>query len=106
MTSVSQALKSLRPTSEFVCIGEDYNNVIWKDLVNEKPSLTEVEAEVSRLRQVWIDTEYQRLRKPKYPPMADYLDAVYWQSQGDDTKMTAYLAAVEAVKQRYPKENT
>jgi hypothetical protein len=35
--------------------------------------------------------------------MADYLDAVYWQSQGDATKMTAYLAAVETVKLAYPK---
>jgi hypothetical protein len=43
------------------------------------------------------------LRRFSYPPMTDYLDAAYWQSQGDDSKMNAYLAAVEAVKTLYPK---
>jgi hypothetical protein len=44
------------------------------------------------------------LRRFAYPPMADYLDAVYWQSQGDSSKMTAYLSAIEAIKLQYPKE--
>jgi hypothetical protein len=30
-------------------------------------------------------------------------DAVYWKENGDNTKMEAYLAAVEAVKAEYPK---
>ena len=55
-------------------------------------------------RREWEATEYQRLRKPEYPPLADLADALYWQSQGDESKMTAYLAAVDAVKQKYPKE--
>jgi hypothetical protein len=41
-------------------------------------------------------------RAAAYPPMTDLADALYWQSTGDQTKMTAYLAACEAVKQRYP----
>ena len=39
----------------------------------------------------------------EYPPMTDLADALYWQSKGDESKMTAYLAAVEAVKLKYPK---
>jgi hypothetical protein len=31
-------------------------------------------------------------------------DALYHQSKGDETKLTAYLAKCEAVKQKYPKE--
>jgi len=36
--------------------------------------------------------------------LSDFVDAMYWQARGDDTKMTAYLAAVDAVKAKYPKE--
>lgn len=43
------------------------------------------------------------LRQPQYPPLADLADALFWQSQGDNTKMEAYIAAVAAVKQRFPK---
>jgi len=43
------------------------------------------------------------LRRAQYPPLADLADALFWQSQGDDTKMDAYIAAVAAVKQRFPK---
>ena len=44
-----------------------------------------------------------RLRQALYPPLADLADALYWQSKGDNSKMDAYNAAVEAVKQRFPK---
>ncbi len=43
------------------------------------------------------------LRRAAYPPLADFADAMYWQAQGDETKLSAYLAAVEAVKLRFPK---
>lgn len=46
---------------------------------------------------------YADLRRVSYPPLADFTDAIYWQSQGDNSKMDAYLAKVEAVKLQYPK---
>jgi hypothetical protein len=46
---------------------------------------------------------YAELRRMAYPPLADFADATYWQSQGDNTKMEAYLAKIEAVKLMYPK---
>ena len=51
----------------------------------------------------WKATEYQRLRKPEYPPLADFADAYYWAQQGDDTKMNEYLAKIQAIKDKYPK---
>ena len=114
------ALKSLRPNTQWILRGLDIEwteildeednptgeyetNLEWRELNIDAPSKEEIEAEVIRLDQQWIDTEYQRNRKPEYPPLADLADALYWQSQGDESKMTAYLAAVEAVKQKYPK---
>jgi hypothetical protein len=97
------AVASLRPANTFsvhadgAITSEDEGFIV--------PTPEEVQTELTILHTKWDNAEYQRQRKPEYPPMEDYLDAVYWQSQGDGTKMTAYLAAVEAVKQRYPKGN-
>ena len=46
--------------------------------------------------------ECYTLRKSEYPSAGDLGDAIYHQSQGDDTKMTAYNAKVKAVKDKYP----
>jgi hypothetical protein len=53
----------------------------------------------------WVDPDlYKYKRQPEYPSLTDLADALYHQSKGDETKMTAYLAKCEAVKQKYPKE--
>jgi len=53
----------------------------------------------------WVDPDaYKNKRAPEYPPLTDLADALYHQSKGDETKLTAYLAKCEAVKQKYPKE--
>lgn len=104
MIKLSKAIKSLYPDAGFVIENEDYKKIRW---VHDEPEnfATEAEliAEVERLEALEMQRQYQQKRKYEYPPMSDYLDAVYWQSQGDDTKMTAYLAAVAAVKEKYPK---
>ena len=54
--------------------------------------------------QAYIDAHaYITKRAPEYPPLTDLADALYHQSKGDETKLTAYLAKCEAVKQKYPK---
>lgn len=51
-----------------------------------------------------IHTEnYAELRRREYPGPEMLADALYWQANGDDSKMKAYLAACEAVKMKYPK---
>lgn len=67
------------------------------------PTRKQIEEEVSRLEAEWKSTEYQRQRKFEYPGLEVLADALYWQQQGDNTKMEAYLAAVDAVKNKYPK---
>jgi hypothetical protein len=76
----------------------------WLDSLAENPSNDEIESKAEELFQQWTATEYQRLRRPKYPPLADFADAMYWQSKGDNSKMDAYLAAIDAIKAKYPKE--
>lgn len=44
------------------------------------------------------------MRRAAYPPLADFADALYWQSKGDSSKLDTYLEAIEEVKRRFPKE--
>lgn len=48
---------------------------------------------------------YADKRRSAYPPLSEFADAMYWQSQGDDSKMEAYLAEVARVKAEFPKSN-
>ena len=55
-----------------------------------------------------IDSDYAKVkykdeRQPLYPPLEDFADAMYWNSKGDSSKLTAYYAACEKVKTDNPK---
>jgi hypothetical protein len=56
--------------------------------------------------QAYIDAHaYIENRQREYPSLTDLADALYHQSKGDETKLTAYLAKCEAVKTKYPKSS-
>lgn len=59
--------------------------------------------ESNRLRIEYDKKDYIRKRAPEYPYLAELADALYWQSKGDNSKMEAYIQAVESVKLKYPK---
>ena len=55
-----------------------------------------------------LDADYAKVkykddRQPLYPSLADFADAMYWNSKGDSSKLTAYYAACEKVKTDNPK---
>ena len=55
-----------------------------------------------------IDSEYAKVkykddRQPLYPSLGDFADAMFWNSKGDSSKLTAYYAACEKVKTDNPK---
>ena len=69
--------------------------------------ITIVQSEVDKAR-AEIDTEtaaiaHQSVRQPLYPSLGDFADAMYWNSKGDSSKLTAYYAACEKVKTDNPK---
>lgn len=99
---ITNAIRSLRPNANFSVIGEDIDKIEWISC-SDIPSNEEILVEKERLLQEYLALEYQRKRKAEYPPLADLADAIYWQAQGDESKMTAYIAACEAVKVKYPK---
>lgn len=48
-------------------------------------------------------SSYAQRRAAEYPPIEELADALVHQAAGDETKLTAYLEACKAVKERYPK---
>lgn len=101
---IPDALLTLCPGAQWSLLGDAWDGLTWLDVNVPMPDEAAVLAEIDRLQSEYDALQYQRLRQPEYPPLADLADALYWQSQGDESKMTAYLAAVQAVKDRYPKE--
>jgi hypothetical protein len=97
---ITHAISSLRPNSAWGIVGTDYDTLEWIDPQNSKPKLAELEAEIARLQAVWDTAEYQRKRAAEYPPITDYLDGIV---KGDAAQVEAYIAACQAVKNKYPK---
>lgn len=103
MIDLARALISLYPNVSWNLNGHEYSGLEWGSTTVPKPTEAELEAEDARLQAEYDANDYQRKRKPEYPPLADLADAMYWASQGDNTKLDNYYAACEAVKLKYPK---
>ena len=88
------AIRTLYPQDAII---DDNTGVFDKDGNQVQINLAMVNA--------WVDPNaYKYKREREYPPLTELADALYHQSKGDETKLTAYLAKCEAVKQKYPKE--
>jgi hypothetical protein len=95
-----KTIQNLVPNKEFVI---NDGVISW---IGETPNITQqqIDNEYATVLAEYNEQEYARKRAPEYPPLTDLADALYHQSKGDETKLTAYLAKCEAVKQKYPKE--
>ncbi len=98
------ALSNIRPGAQWAWSGNTYEGLNWLDQEQTKPTVQEINTEIERLKQEELNKYYQQLRIQEYPPLSEFADAMYWQNEGDSSKMTAYLAKCEAVKQKYPKD--
>jgi len=91
------ALSNLRPDAQFVIRG---NDIEWLTDGVTTPTEAEITAEVARLQAEYDAQAYARSRASEYPPITDYLDGVV---KGDQAQIDAYIAACQAVKDKYPK---
>jgi len=87
------AINSLKPGAKFTAVGDV---ITWLDSENTQPSDSEINAELAKLQVL-------EARKKAYPTLGDFADAMYWNSKGDSSKLTAYYAACEKVKSDNPK---
>ena len=93
----AEAILSLLPTAE---VSVDINNnVTW--ISPSIPALTDeqINAEINRLENDYYSKKYQRDRAKEYPSIVDQLDDLY--HNGYD----GWKATIEAIKNKYPKEN-
>ena len=97
---IPDALLSLRPGAEWTLNGSDVSGLTWYSEDIDQPTAAEIYVEIERLQAEHNALEYQRLRAPEYPPTEDYLDGVV---KGDQAQIDAYIAACQAVKEKYPK---
>lgn len=54
-------------------------------------------------RQAQVAVDVVVARRADYPALEKFADAFYWQQRGKPEKMAEWLAACDAVKQRYQK---
>jgi hypothetical protein len=100
---IVQALQVLRPRASWSMSGDDYNNLVWTDTVQTKPSKQEVEDKVAELIADYQAKQYQRNRV--YPSLGDQLDML-WHAIDNGTlnKTSDFYTAIKAVKDAHPKE--
>ena len=64
-----------------------------------------ITTEVAKLQTAYDNNAYQRSRAVEYPEIKEQLDLLYKDMLADkDDKTGAWIAAVKAVKDKYPKE--
>lgn len=97
MITKAMALKSLRPGAQWVLHN---NSLEWLDTKQTQPTEAEIQAEFNRLQAEYDAKAYQRSRAAEYPDFKDYLDGIV---KGDQAQIEAYIAACQAVKNKYPK---
>jgi hypothetical protein len=95
-----QAINSLRPGAEWSLNGSNYDDIVWHDNVQTKPSKSEIEAEITRLENEYTNKEYQRNREKEYPSIQDQLDMQYWDKINGTNN---WQQAIQSVKNKYPK---
>jgi len=92
-----EAIRKAYPNVTFI---NDTNSVIQdaegKDVTVEQSQIDAARVELNKLN-------YKADRQFLYPPLEDFADAMYWNSKGDSSLLTAYYAACEKVKTDNPK---
>jgi len=97
MIKTVDALQLLRPHAEWVLRGEELE---WLDANQTQPSASEITAEIQRLQTEYDNNDYQRQRAMTYWPLADQLDAMYWDRKNGTNIWEQHI---EAVKNKFPK---
>jgi len=99
MIDIMTAIQSLRPNSELVIRGDE---IEWLDTEQTQPTEAEIEAEITRLQAEYDSQEYARNRKAEYDLLNQY--ELMFDDQLNGT--TTWVDSINAIKAKYPKENT
>lgn len=96
---LDRALLSLRPGAQWSLFGDTLADLVWHDTEQIQPTAEEIQAEIARLKENYVDKTYQIKRSREYPSIGDQLDALFHAGV-----FPADMAAtIQAVKDKYPK---
>ena len=98
---IPEALQSLRPLAQWVLLNN--TDLDWHDKDQTEPTQAEIDAEIIRLQAEYDAQEYARNRRKDYPSTGDQMDMIY---KDNLNSTTTHADAVEAVKTKWPKDNT
>ena len=96
---ITKAIQSLKPGAQWVLRGSDYSGLEWLDTDVVKPTEAAITAEVSRLEQEYIDTQYQRDRAVEYAKLNQ--DELRFDDEVNGT--TIWVDTIIAIKAQFPK---
>ena len=101
------ALYKLRPDSQWLWRGDDYNDLEWLDETQTKPTEQEILDKQTELQSEYDAKEYQRNRAVEYPAIGEQLDKLWHSIDADETLKTQFsdfYNTIKTVKDKYPKE--
>jgi len=98
-----EAILSLAPTARFGIYDNSLDRLVWGDESITRPSNDDIEAELVRLQAEYDAQEYARNRTIAYPSIGDQMDMMY---KDNKNSTTTHADAVEAVKTKWPKDNS
>jgi len=103
MITIMEAIRSLTPNAEVTVRGN--STIEWHSTDITQPTDAEIQAEITRLQDIYDNNQYQRDRQ--YAPTGDQLDML-WHSIdagefGDTAKQSEFYTANKAVKDANPK---
>ena len=96
MITTTDALKSLKPNSEWVLRGDVLE---WLDSEQTEPTALEIATEVSRLQGIYDSQEYARARAAEYSALNQF--EMQFDDQQNNT--TTWVDAINDIKARFPK---
>jgi hypothetical protein len=100
MTDIIKSILAINPKAEVTVNGDDINQITW--LNGTTPiSSNEILTKQQELIAEYNAKQYQRDRSKEYPSIQEQLDMQYWDKINGTNK---WQQAINAVKQKYPKD--
>ena len=99
MTDIIKSILAINPTAQVTVIGEDTNNIEWKNGTTPIPA-NEILAKQQELIAEYNAKQYQRDRAKDYPSIQEQLDMQYWDKVNNTNN---WQTKVNEIKVKYPK---
>jgi hypothetical protein len=98
MTDYAAVLTAIRPGAEWTLNGDDYAGLTWLD-DSPKPTKAELDAAWPQVEYERAYAEVERARRARYQSETD---GMFFAAQRDGGDLTAWVAAVDAIKADLP----